>query len=242
MILRGNVALKIAGILVLLVVGSILSGAWVTGAGDEEVTSTPRARHPALQVLVGGDVVFRSLADQLVKSLDNPPKNRAPAVLAENSIPLLTVTEDGTEVVDIYITSWSMHWYDDGDFWEAAGSQDGVWIGLVRAYEAFALRCKGEFEEGDYYVWMGNADALGLELTFQIGWFTVTIEMSWFMALVNSQGEIVAILYPRDDNFYTPEQMLRSTDHPIISSLSACRAPEPEPKPEPEPEPPPPFP
>lgn len=90
---------------------------------------------------------------------------------------------------------------------------------------------------------MANADGLGLELTFQIGWFT--IEMHWFMTLVNSEGEIVAILYPPDDNFYTPEAMLRAMggDHPIISLLTSCEVPEPgiEP-PEPPPPPPPPFP
>lgn len=131
--------LRAMGILVLcLLIGGAL-GAWAAGTEEEPL--------PQLQVLVSEDAVFASLVDQIDQLEGKTPKNRTPSVAwVEDSTPLFTVIDDGIAIADIFIDP---QWL--GEYLRPL-PEDEHFLGLVRAYEGFALRCKGEFAEGDYYV------------------------------------------------------------------------------------------
>jgi hypothetical protein len=154
---------------------------------------------------VSGDTDFALLEPQLEgRTLQLP--NSEPWVLKSTRS-----LDDGSPFLDVLI---GPQWIGDipPELARARSLDDGDFIGLVRAYQPFSLRGRGSFQPGDYYVWMAEAGALKLTLVFQlqVGPFLITIriEMSWFVTLVNSEGEVVAILYYPDIEFRTPEEIL----------------------------------
>ncbi len=126
-----------------------------------------------------------------------PPTNGIPDVGAARSLDdgtiLAEVKECGSTVAQIISFGILSHRKDEG--LEA--------IGGIRAYETLTtLDGKWAFPKGDYHLWLGHVQGLNLQLSPP-----PPHEFSWFMAMVNSKGELVAILYPWPWPGPPPEEM-----------------------------------
>jgi hypothetical protein len=229
--LKKEIALRMAGILALLMVGGVLSGAWA--AGEEATVPT---------VLGKGDLLFTWLADQLKPIIGATttyiPPEIDDEIEAGNLVPLVEVTKEGGKVTEIFIYKRWIGYFpplppepDDGDRIGAARSLDDG---------PLPLSCTAEIPpRGEYYVWMANADTIGLRLP-------IKIELHWFIVLVDigltADGkidirDIAAIAFYQDREYRTPEEMLKMIAEAILRGCPPPPKPEPEPPP-PEPEPP----